>query len=221
MNLGESAGWFLPHKHICWVSERHNVLVRDNNGRLHCEDGPSVMYPDGWAIYAWHGVRVPSFVIETPEQITIDHIRSETNQEVRRVMIERMGWDRFSDSAAVKVLSSDTLHARFPALPVSDLIEEGQRFVTSFRTGEEQADLIEISEFKDFESRPLRFVRVTDPSTGRRYIIRVAHNCKTPYEGVGASFGMTEKQYKESFLIRQGDVLLKPLANRKGIPQHS
>lgn len=60
--LAQSAGWALPHQNICWVSERPNILHRDDRGRLHCDTGPAVAYPDGWAIYAAHGVRVPGDV---------------------------------------------------------------------------------------------------------------------------------------------------------------
>jgi hypothetical protein len=64
--LAQSAGWALPHENICWVSERHHLLARDDRGRLHALDGPACAYPDGWAIYAVHGVRVPGYVIERP-----------------------------------------------------------------------------------------------------------------------------------------------------------
>lgn len=53
--LSQSAGWFLPHQGICWVTERHNILARDDQGRLHSTSGPAVAYPDGWAVYAVHG----------------------------------------------------------------------------------------------------------------------------------------------------------------------
>src|SRR4029077_18916000 len=67
--LAVSAGWAIPHKNICWVSERHNVLLRDERGRLHSLGGPACAYPDGWAIYAVHGARVPEFVVERPQEI--------------------------------------------------------------------------------------------------------------------------------------------------------
>ena len=40
-------------------------------------------------LYFWHGVLVPAFVVVRPDWITVTHIDSETNAEVRRVMIER------------------------------------------------------------------------------------------------------------------------------------
>jgi hypothetical protein len=87
--LAKSAGWALPHEHICWVSERPSLIRLDQRRRLHCEDGPAIQYPDGWAIYAIHGVRVPRGVIEDPACITVERIANERNTEVRRVMIDR------------------------------------------------------------------------------------------------------------------------------------
>jgi len=89
--LAMSAGWALPRKGICWVSERHSVVHLDEQHRIHCETGPAIQYPDGWSIYAIHGVRVPELVIMHPEDITTQMITDESNEEVRRVMISRMG----------------------------------------------------------------------------------------------------------------------------------
>lgn len=55
-------------------------------------------------LYYWHGVEMPSWVIEQPEQITIQKIDAEQNAEVRRVMLERFGVDRYClDSNATLV----------------------------------------------------------------------------------------------------------------------
>ena len=88
-DLARSAGWWRPHEHICWVSERHHILQCDETGRLHSLTGPACAYPDGFAIYAIHGVRVPAFVVERPREITVETIGAQTNAEIRRVMIDR------------------------------------------------------------------------------------------------------------------------------------
>jgi hypothetical protein len=87
--LAQSAGWALMHRDICWVSERHHILKRDERGRLHSLTGPAVAYQDGFAIHAVHGVRVPANVIDDPGRINVARIDNETNAEVRRIMIER------------------------------------------------------------------------------------------------------------------------------------
>ena len=108
--LAKSAGWVLPHQNICWVSERHNILERDERGRLHSVSGPACAYPDGWAIYAVHGVRVPADIIEDRQSITVSRIEAETNAEVRRVMIDLYGPKRYladSGAAVVQELPAD------------------------------------------------------------------------------------------------------------------
>ena len=108
--LAKSAGWMLPHENICWVSERHNILERDERGLLHNLTGPACAYPDGWAIYAVHGVRVPSDIIEDRSTITVARIEAETNAEVRRVMIDLYGSKRYlvdSGATVIQELAPD------------------------------------------------------------------------------------------------------------------
>ncbi len=105
--LCKSSGWALPHQKICWISERHHILIRDERGRLHSLAGPACAYPDGWAIYAIHGVRVPRYVVEHPQEITVEKIKVESNVEVRRVMIERYGEDRYITDSGMKAVSHD------------------------------------------------------------------------------------------------------------------
>jgi hypothetical protein len=104
----KSAGWWLPHKHVCWVSERHCVVEQDDLGRLHCEGGPAVEYPDGWSVYAYHGARVPEWVITRPQDITIDKIDAEANSEIRRAMMQIIGAERLVLESNMTVVDEDT-----------------------------------------------------------------------------------------------------------------
>ena len=109
--LTENAGWYLPHEYICWISERTSVVHQDSRHRLHCETGPALSYPDGWSLYRWHGVEVPGWVIERPDTITLEAIRTEQNAEVRRVMLLKYGLDRYlTDTDAVAIDRDHDLH---------------------------------------------------------------------------------------------------------------
>ena len=210
------------HEKFCIVSDFPSALLTDQNHRPHNPDGPSHAWRDGWCLYHANGVRVPAQVILAPETLTAEQITKEQNQEVRRIMIERMGWERFCTVCKMKTIHEDTLEAQFPTVPVSELVEPGQRFVYEYRGGVEKAELLEAEDITDFEDRPLRFVRLTDPSTGRKYTIRVPHDIERCYAGVGWTFGKTEEEYKNSFYIRQGDVFVQPLRPIEGKPsQHS
>jgi len=75
---------------------------------LHCEDGASLGYPDGFSVYAIHGVHVPRKVVLSPRSLTVEEIEAEGNVEVRRVMIERYGPERYLlDSGAEEIHRDD------------------------------------------------------------------------------------------------------------------
>ena len=183
---------------LYWVS-KPTVHTEKTEGRrrLHNETY-AALESDVENLYFLHGVMVPAFVVVRPDWITIKHIRDEQNAEVRRVMIERMGWDKFCSEAKMRVIHTDTLVSNFPSLPVSETVHADMRAVTKYRKGKEVAELLESDEFKDFDDRPLKFIRVTDPSTAEKYTLRVWPENKRAYEAVAMTFGMTEQQYKES-----------------------
>ena len=90
-------------------SEIHLEQVRPrgwNSHQLHNENGPAIAWRDGWAIYSVHGVRIPAWVIEQPERITPEAILAESNAEVRRVMIDKYGWDRFADHRGMELIDT-------------------------------------------------------------------------------------------------------------------
>ena len=117
-DLCQSAGWAIPHERICWVSERHNVCSLDDEQRIHNETGPAIAYPDGWAIWAHHGVRVPRRVIERPGTLTPAEILGEPNAEVRRVMMERFGPDRLLREANASLIDDEREFGKLWRLPV-------------------------------------------------------------------------------------------------------
>jgi uncharacterized protein DUF6745 len=88
--------------------------------RLHREDGPAIVWPDGWGIWAIHGVRVPRQVVEFPETLTIEQIRSEENAEVRRVMVDRYRTERYLRRTGAAMLDDDPTWGRLWRLDQAD-----------------------------------------------------------------------------------------------------
>ena len=103
----QNSGWFIPCPEVCFVSECPSLFKLDSTDCLHCEDGLAIGYPDGWGVYAWHGVRVPEYVIMRPHEITPDKIMTEENAEISRVMIERYGQDNFIRDGGFSKVQSD------------------------------------------------------------------------------------------------------------------
>ena len=103
--LAQSCGWILPCQNICFASERHNVLHRDTNGRLHCETGPAVAYPDGFAIHAWHGQTVPVEWIEKPESLSPQIALGQQDTALRIAAMQIIGWPRMIEKLSAKVVN--------------------------------------------------------------------------------------------------------------------
>ena len=103
--LAKSAGWALPHRHICWVSERHDVVQLNAEGRLHCNDGPAIHYPDGWSIHALNGVRVPEWLVETKAaRLDARKFAELDNAEIRREFVRKVGIERIVTELGAEVL---------------------------------------------------------------------------------------------------------------------
>jgi hypothetical protein len=74
-------------------SDRSVELHRDRDGNSHREDGPAILYEDGWGVNAWHGLVVPDDFFSWDLERTL----KEENGEARRCGIERLGWDCLTD----------------------------------------------------------------------------------------------------------------------------
>jgi hypothetical protein len=85
-------GYFLTPNTV-YALRKPRVLKLDENGRLHNGSGKCYEDRSGWGFYAWHGTRVPEYAII--EEVTKKKVIAEQNTEVRRVMIERVGYGEF------------------------------------------------------------------------------------------------------------------------------
>jgi len=93
----QGAGWWWPFEDFIVVCEPPVELHLEQvapsgwgSHRLHSDTGPAIRWSDGWGIHAWHGTRVPAWVIENP---TVERALAEENTEIRRCAIEHVGWD--------------------------------------------------------------------------------------------------------------------------------
>jgi hypothetical protein len=108
--VARNAGWWWCRRGYVVLTDRPERLRLEpapnwgeHGRRLHCADGPAVRYRDGWELHFWHGTRVPADLVEGDGWST-EQILRERNAEVRRCAIERIGWDRFAERAALTVV---------------------------------------------------------------------------------------------------------------------
>lgn len=75
------------------VIQRPVALRLDDNGNLHCANGPCILWADGKQDFAWHGTWVPERVIMEPRGYSKEEYLAISNTEVRRALSEAAGWD--------------------------------------------------------------------------------------------------------------------------------
>ena len=94
--VAQSAGMWWLSPEVVVLCERPREIHHDRQGRPHRLDGPAVVYPDGWGVYMWHGMRVPARLIEGDGWSMARIVRCR-NSEIRRCAVERhaavAGWD--------------------------------------------------------------------------------------------------------------------------------
>ena len=137
----------------------------DDQNRIHREDGPALEWPHS-KIYAWHGLKVPKSVATQPEKITVGAINAQKNIEVRRVMIERFGYERYiSDMPVIHEDATGKLRRCFDS--------KGQRAgVVEVVNGTKEPD-----------------------GTRNTYFLSVPPECRTAIEAVAWTYGLTAEEY--------------------------
>jgi len=106
-DLVQSCNWWWACEDFIVCSERPEHIAFDDQQRLHDEEGPAVKFRDGWGVHCLNGVRVPAEVVEAPGKLTVKQIQGEENLEVRRVMMERFGHDRYLRESKAKLVHQD------------------------------------------------------------------------------------------------------------------
>ncbi|GAA3138882.1 hypothetical protein GCM10010466_32450 [Planomonospora alba] len=167
--VARSAGWWWPFERVAVVCERPAELHLDALSRLHRADGPALLFPDGFAAHAWGGMPVPAGFSAAMAALTPERIRAERNAELRRVMLEHFGYDRYlSESGAAPVHRDET-----GVLWRIDLPDD------------EPVVMVEVVN------------STAEPDgTFRKYWLRVPPATRTARAGVAWTFGLSETDYR-------------------------
>ena len=112
----------------------------------------------------WRSVPVTHEIAFEPEKITSKQVLAEENAELRRVMIERMGYLRFSEEVGAKELDQDTDAG-------------GKRQLLKIELGNDE---------------PLVGLACRCPSTNRQYFLRVPPQMKTCHQAAAWMAGFDD-----------------------------
>ncbi|MEG3898624.1 leucine-rich repeat domain-containing protein [Microcoleus sp. SVA1_B6] len=105
--LFEDCGWIFTFEKFCAVCDRPRHLRFDSQNRLHAEAEPAIEFADGWKFYYYHGVRLPEEYGKVhPNQWQSQWLLTEENAELRRVLIEGIGYDRICQELSAEQIDS-------------------------------------------------------------------------------------------------------------------
>ncbi|MFI8082231.1 DUF6745 domain-containing protein [Kitasatospora sp. NPDC086009] len=162
------AGWWWPYEGVALVSERPVALHRDEAGRLDRADGPALGFADGFALHAWRGMPVPADFLSGLGGVTVERIRTEENAELRRVLLEHYGYERYLADSGAEPLHRD---------------ETG----VLWRIQLPDDEAVVMVEVVNSTAEP--------DGTFRTYWLRVPPSTRTARAGVAWTFGIPEAEY--------------------------
>ena len=92
---------------VAFIIERPcRIVHRELNNELqwHCVDGPVLEWPDGQKLWAIEGFFVDEQLVMRPDTQSIEQIHNEQNLEIRRIRIERYGWENYLKNSNASVI---------------------------------------------------------------------------------------------------------------------
>ncbi|OUL24529.1 hypothetical protein BV378_19310, partial [Nostoc sp. RF31YmG] len=89
-------GWWWSFKEIAVVTPKPSTIRFDADNNLHAEGLPAIAYK-GFNVYAYHGVRLPEKYGQLhPNQWQAQWLLEEANAELRRVLIQGIGYEKIT-----------------------------------------------------------------------------------------------------------------------------
>lgn len=159
---------------IYLTQEREALLLRrpviqfDEQNRLHRDDGPAIAWPGGPYYWFLRGLQVDERIVMDPRSLTVEEINGQRNIEIRRVMMEQYGLDRYLRKSNAREITKDAYGTLWEC-PVPG----------------------------DVPLRMVEVLNSTPEPDGhyKTYFLRVPQNVRDPHEAVAWTFGMTKATY--------------------------
>lgn len=156
-----------PTLRICTqVDEKNQIVIRigdyriqlslDSEQRLHAEAEPAITWGNGYGLYRYHGVTLPEkYGKLPPREWQAQWILSENNAELRRVLIQGIGYARICTELQATELDS---WAEYSLLKIDQII--------------------------DVDREAIYLLKMTCPSTGLIHALRVPPNMQSAREAI-------------------------------------
>ena len=150
------------------------ITVGNNPVQYNLEEGRTIVKAPSKTcedIYKITGVKVPLFVFK--KEYTGKDILRMQNIEIRRVMFNEYGYEKFLNE-----------------FPFSIIDEDKEKGYTLFK----------LIKFKDIDEENINLLKVKDVSTGVFYVLRVPPKMKTITQALAWTFEMEESEYLMSLI---------------------
>jgi len=171
----EYGGWYVAVTvSNVYVIRRPAISVEDDGRggeRLHNESGPAVAWPHGPYFWYLNGFAVGEQIVERPRSITVEQVHAERNVEVRRIMQERMGIDRYMIKAGGRKVS-----------------DPDPQYGTLWQVNPPEDEPITLLEVINSTAEP--------DGTHRHYFLRVPNNLRTPKAAAAWTWNLRTDDYK-------------------------
>jgi hypothetical protein len=174
-----------------WIASGFPEFIRiDERNRPHCLTGPSHRWADGRQLYYVNGTRVPRDMIEDRTSITISRIDAEANTEMRRIMIELYGVERYMRDAGAQLVDRSQWPIGPDRVETGELYRRGDTLAVRVWNGTREPD----GKVREFwlpvhpELRPLPDPRDRDGQLGEPQAL-------TALAAVASTYGLRAEEY--------------------------
>ena len=153
-------GWIFMFHNVCYVCSRPTKLSLDTEYRLHAEGEAAIAFADGYSLYFHHGVILPEKYGQIhPDLWQAQWLLEERNAELKRILIQKIGYDRICQELAVTELDSWQEYTLLSIEFNDDFDREGN-------------------------AKPVYLLKMTCPSTGYIHALRVPPDVRSAQEAI-------------------------------------
>ncbi|MEO1186541.1 MAG: DUF6745 domain-containing protein, partial [Cyanobacteria bacterium J06636_27] len=162
-NVVKNCPWFFPFQGICFICDCPIKLSFNQENRLHGDGQPAIEHADGYKVYANSGVLLPEKYGITPtSEWRSEWLLSERNAELRRVLVQGVGYNRICEELGAEELDSWEEYSLFKI-----------------------KNYIEVDEWgSENDNEPMHLLKMTCPSTGHIHFLRVPPNIDSAKESI-------------------------------------
>ncbi|NEQ29211.1 MAG: hypothetical protein F6K28_61830, partial [Microcoleus sp. SIO2G3] len=158
-SLVSSCGWILPSERTCIICDRPVRISLDNQNRFHAMGEPAIHFADGYILYFYQGITLPEkYGSLSPHEWQAQWIIEEKNAELRRVLIQEIGYARIAQELQAEELDS---WAEYTLLGIDINVDDDEE-----------------------PEEPIYLLKMTCPSTGAIHALRVPPDIQSAKEAI-------------------------------------